>query len=245
MGSAASALDGFREVNTAGTLRLATAAAERGIRRFVFVSTTKVNGEQTPAAPFRETDPPAPVEPYAISKWEAEQGLARISADTRLPVTIIRSPLVYGPGVKANFYSLLRLADRRLPLPLARVTNRRSLVFIGNLVDVLAAALQRHERGVETFLVSDGDAVSTPELIDAIGRALGKPQRLLPFPPTQLAFAATLVGRRAAADRLLGSLEVDASRLRATGWRPPFTMDDGLAQTAAWYRAEAARSGAR
>lgn len=216
----------FRRVNAEGTLNLARQAAEAGVRRFIFLSSVKVNGE---AGFFRESDVEDPQDPYAISKCEAEQGLRRIAAETGMEVTIIRPPLVYGPGVKANFQSLMQAVRKGVPLPLGSIDNRRSLVGIDNLVDLIVTCIDHPAAANETFLVSDGEDLSTPELVRRIARAQGRPARLFPMPPALLTAAAALLGRREAADRLLSSLQVDISKARdLLGWRPPVSVDEGL-----------------
>jgi len=234
---AADPLTEFRRVNVEGTGRLAEAAAEAGARRFVFVSTVKVHGEMTRDAPFQPGSPLRPADPYARSKAEAEEVLREIEARTGLGVTIVRAPLVYGPGVQANFLQLLRLVNRGIPLPLGRVENRRSLVYVGNLADLLIRCATTEGAEGATFLISDGEPVSTPDLIRAIGRCLERPARLWPVPPSILRTAGRLTGQAARVDRLLGSLEVDDSALQdRLGWHPPVSFDDGLAETAAWFR---------
>ncbi len=223
----------YRATNTEGTLNLARQAAGLGVRRFVFVSSIKVNGEGGDA-PYREADIPAPQDAYAISKWEAEQGLWRIAGETGLEVVVLRPPLVYGPGVKANFLALLRLVARGWPLPLGAIDNRRSLLYLDNFVDAIALCLEHPDAAGQTFLIDDGVAVSTPDLVRAIAQAMHRPARLLAVPPGVLSLAGALVGRRAAVARLTGSLWVDASLIRARlGWRPPYTLAQGLAATCA------------
>lgn len=235
--AAADPLAAYRETNTRGTLRLAEAAAAAGVRRFVFLSTVKVNGESTaPERPFRETDAPAPTDPYAVSKAEAERGLLAMAGGGFEPV-VLRPPLVYGPGVGANFLRLLRLADRALPLPLASVANRRSMIYVGNLASAIVAALGAPGLGGRVFLVADGEDVSTPELWRRLAAALGRPSRLWPCPVPLLRLLAALTGRGAEMERLTGSLAVDANALRAAaGWIPPVRLAEGLARTADWYR---------
>lgn len=228
-------LAAHREVNVRGTERLARAAALAGVRRLVFVSSVKVMGEGRPA-PYREGDPPQPADAYGQSKWEAEQGLARVGAETGLQVVILRPPLVYGPGVRANFLRLMDLIDGGIPLPLGAVKNRRSLVFVGNLADAVIAAAAHPAAAGETFFVSDGEDVSTSELLVRIGVALGTTPRILAVPPGLLRAAALLLGKGAAAERLLGSFAVDSGRIRERlGWNPPATMAQGLAATARWH----------
>ena len=223
----------YRETNTEATLNLARQAAQAGVKRFVFVSTIKVNGEGRDEA-YRETDVPVPEDAYAISKWEAEQGLHRIAQETGLEVVILRPPLVYGPGVKANFLRLLRTVERGWPLPLGAIHNRRSLLYLGNFVDAIRLCVEHPAAAGQTFLLDDGEAVSTPELIRALGRAMGRPARLLAVPVGMLELAGTLLGKRAAVARLTGSLWIDGSAIRSRlGWVPPYTMLQGLDATVA------------
>ncbi|WP_081624430.1 SDR family oxidoreductase [Thioalkalivibrio sp. AKL7] len=232
-------LEAFRRVNVEGTLRLARQAAEAGVRRFVFVSSVKVNGEETPTAqPFREADSPAPEDPYGVSKREAEDGLRALSAETGLEVVIIRPPLVYGPGVGANFGSLLRWVRKGVPLPLGAVTqNRRSLVALDNLVDLIVTCLDHPAAAGETFLVADGEDVSTAGLLRKVGDALERPARLVPVPVWMLRAGATALGKREMARRLLGSLQVDVSKAREVlGWVPPVSLDEGLRRAVAPLR---------
>lgn len=234
--TASDPLQAFRSVNTEGTLRLARLASEAGVRRFVFVSSIKVNGESTrPGAPFGAVAANPPLDPYGRSKWEAEQGLRQLAAETGMEVVIVRPPLVYGPGVKANFRSLMKAVCRGVPLPLGCVTaNRRSLVALDNLVDLLVACVDHPAAANQTFLVSDGEDLSTTELISRMGQAMGKPARLLPVPPNWLRIGARLIGREAVAQRLLDNLQVDISHTRDTlGWTPPISVDEGLRRAAA------------
>lgn len=232
---AADPLTAYRAVNTAGTLHLAEQAAAAGVRRFVFVSTAKVHGEATaPGEIFSEADAPAPQDPYALSKWEAEQGLAAIAARTGMEVVVVRPPLVYGPGVKANFAALLRAVARGWPLPLASIDNRRSLVGLDNLVDFLLLCLAHPAAANQTFLVSDGENLSTPDLLHRLGAAMDRPARLWPMPPALLTAGAALLGRRAAAERLCGNLQVDIAKARTLlNWSPPVSVDEGLRRAAA------------
>ena len=221
----------FRAVNTEGTLNLARQAAQVGVKRFIFVSSIKVNGEGR-NEPYRETDLPAPQDPYAVSKWEAEQGLAAIGLETGLEVVILRPPLVYGPGVRANFLRLMQFLDRGLPLPLGRVENQRSLLFLGNLVDAIQVCLQHPAAANKTYLLSDGEDVSSAELVRVLAKAMGRRPRLLPVPVSLLRLAGTLLGKSAEMSRLLGSLAVDGSRIQQElDWRPPYSLNDGIAQT--------------
>lgn len=231
--TAADPLALYRATNTDATLNLARQAAEAGVKRLVFISSIKVNGEGRDAA-YRETDVPAPEDPYAISKWEAEQGLWQIAAETGLEVVILRPPLVYGPGVKANFRRLIDTVARGWPLPLGAVHNRRSLLYLGNFVDAIRVCVEHPAAAGQTFLLDDGAPVSTPDLIRAVAQAMGRPARLLPVPVGILEFAGALLGKRTAVARLTGSLYVDSSAIRSRlGWTPPFSMEAGLAATVA------------
>ena len=220
----------FRRVNTDGTLNLARQAAAAGVRRFVYLSSIKVNGEAThDGCPFTPNDLAAPQDPYGISKHEAEVGLRTIARTTGMQVVIIRPTLVYGAGAKGNFKSLMKLVARGLPLPLASIDNRRSLVGIDNLVDFIITCLEHPAAANETFLVSDGEDLSTPDLIRRMARAMNRPARLLPVPKSVLMAAAAMLGKRDMAQRLCGSLQVDISKSRALlGWNPPMSVDEGL-----------------
>ena len=235
--SSADPLAAFVRANVDGTLALARAASASGVRRFVHLSSIKVNGEGTSGAPFTERDIPAPVDPYGESKARAELALRELERETGLEVAVMRPPLVYGPGVKANFLQLMRWVDRGVPLPFGSVDNRRSLVFVGNLADALAVCCVHPAAAGRTFLICDGVDLSTRGLVEHLAIALGRPARLIPVPPALLRLAATLAGRSAQADRLLGSLRIDASTLRETlGWQPPFDPAQAFALTARWYR---------
>jgi len=226
----------FRYVNTAGTEHLAWAAAKAGVRRLAYVSSIKVNGERTMGAPFTEDDEPAPEDPYAQSKWEAEQALQRISAETGLQTVVVRSPLVYGPGVKGNFLRLMQWVEKGIPLPLSVVRNRRSLIALDNLVDVLVECIESPQAAGQTFLVADGEDLSTSELIRSIGKALGRRVRLFPFPSLLLRLGVKLLGMEDVTSRLLDSLVVDTSKVKKLlNWDPPVSVWDGLQQTARWY----------
>ncbi len=229
----------FRLVNTEGTLNLARQAAAAGVRRFIFVSSVKVNGEETAAGhPFSAIDTPAPQDPYGVSKMEAEQGLRQIAADTGMEVVIVRPPLVYGPGVKANFASMMRAVKRSIPLPLSSVThNRRSLVALDNLVDLLITCVDHPAAANQTFLVSDGEDLSTADLLRRLSQAMDKPAHLFPVPPSLLQLGANLLGKGDMAQRLLGNLQVDISHTRNTlNWNPPVSVDEGLRRAAAGLR---------
>jgi nucleoside-diphosphate-sugar epimerase len=230
-------LQSFREANVQATITLAEQAAQAGVRRFVFVSSIKVNGEQTtPGACFAAQDNPNPADPYAVSKWEAEQALHKIAQSTGMELVIIRPPLVYGPGVKGNFAQMLRWAGKSVPLPLGGVKNQRSMIALDNLVSLLALCSQpdRSPRAAgQTFLVCDGSPVSTPELLRKIARAYGRPIWLAPIPPALLRRMAQLVGQGPAADRLLGSLVIDDRPVRQLlNWQPPVSMEEQLRRMA-------------
>lgn len=222
--------EAYRQVNVTGTLNLASQAAQAGVRRFVFVSSIKVNGEvSAPDRPFTADDAPAPVDPYGVSKMEAEQGLRELSARTGMDVVIVRPVLVYGPGVKANFASMMCWVASGIPLPLGGIHNARSMVALDNLVDLLMACLTHPAAAGHTFLVSDGEDISTTELLRRTAQAMGKTARLLPVPASWLEFGAAMLGKRAVAQRLCGFLQVDIEKnLHLLGWRPPITLDEGL-----------------
>ncbi len=225
----------YRRTNTDATMHLALQAARAGVKRFVFVSTLKVNGEHTlEGRPFRFDDQPQPEDPYGVSKYEAEQGLRKIAVETGMEVVIVRPPLVYGAGVKGNFASLLRWVQIGLPLPLGGVVaNRRSLVGLDNLVDVLVACVHHASAANQTFLVSDGEDLSTAELLRRLGQAAGRAPRLLNVPPAWLNFCASLLGKDSVAQRLLGSLQVDiAHTCEILGWCPRVSVDEGLRRAA-------------
>lgn len=236
-------LEAFRAVNMRGTENLARAAAESGVRRFVYLSSIKVNGEYTRHKPLSEDDLPHPETPYALSKLEAEQALHHIAAETGMEIVILRPPLVYGPGVKANFLRLLKWVDRGLPLPLASVENRRSLIYLANLVDAISTCLSHPAATGKTYMVSDAEETSTTELINRLAKTLGRPARLFSFPALMLHLLASFVGKQDEVERLLDSLEIDSSKIRRElNWSPPYSMNHGLQETADWYRSQAHNS---
>jgi nucleoside-diphosphate-sugar epimerase len=223
----------YRSVNTLGTLRLAEAAAAAGVRRLVFLSSVRVHGDRSTGAPFTETSPLAASDPYGRSKADAERGLAALAATGALEPVILRPPLVYGPGARGNFARLVALVARGVPLPLGAVRNRRSLTFVGNLVEAIVRALDHPAAASETFMVSDGEDLSTPDLVRRIARALGKPARLIPVPTAFLRLGGALAGRSDDVARLLDDLVVDSSRIRAKlDWTPPFRLDEAFALSA-------------
>ncbi|PDT74082.1 SDR family oxidoreductase [Bradyrhizobium sp. C9] len=226
-------LSEFRRVNVEGTLNLARQAVAAGVRRFVFVSSIKVNGE---SGSQREDATPAPKDPYGISKMEAEQGLMTIARETTMEVVIIRPPLVYGPGVKGNFATMVKWVQKGIPLPLGAVNNRRSLLALDNLIDFIALCVDRDRspRGAnEVFLISDGDDVSTADLLRRVAKAYDVKARLMPIPAGWLKLVAHMAGKTEAADRLLGSLVVDSVKARELlGWQPVVSMDNQLQKMA-------------
>ncbi len=237
----------FRWVNVQATKNLAEAAAAQGVKRFIYMSSIKVHGEHSPAAatgprPFTEEDPAAPRDSHGTSKWEAERALSDIAAKSAMEPVILRPPLVYGPGVKGNFLSLLRICDGPLPLPLAMIDNRRSMIYVGNLTDAIIACLGHDAAANKTFLVRDGEDISTAELARRLRQGLGRAERLVPVPPKMLRLAGYVCRHSAVSGRLTGSLIVDDRRIRAElGWSPPFSFDDGLGRTIAWYQDQAKR----
>ncbi len=221
----------YRRVNVEGTLNLASQAAAAGVRRFVFISSIKVNGEATVLGrPFTADDAPAPEDAYGLSKLEAEAQLKQVAQEMGMELTIIRPPLIYGPGVKGNFASLVRWVQRGLPLPLGGVThNRRSLVGLDNLVDLILVCAEHHRAANQTFLISDGEDLSTTELLRKIGNALGRPARLLWVPAGAISLLAGLVRKQGVSGRLLGSLQVDIHKTcELLDWKPSVAVDEGL-----------------
>jgi len=223
-------LEEYRQVNVRGTLNLALQAAKAGVRRFIFVSSIKVNGEATLLNhPFTADDLPAPIDPYGVSKLEAEKGLLEIELCTGMEVVIIRSPIVYGPGVKANFASMLIWVARGLPLPLGHIQNLRSFVALDNLVDLLVTCLTHPAAAGQTLLVSDGEDISTTELVRRTGQAMGKKVLLIPLPASLLKIGSAFLGKEVMMQRLCDSLQVDIEKTRSLiGWNPPITLDQGL-----------------
>lgn len=228
-------LSAFKAVNTQGTINLAEQAANSGIKRLIFLSTIKVNGEQSDKV-YSVSDQINPSDPYALSKWQGEQGLQAIGKKSDMAVVIIRPSLVYGPQVKGNFLRLIKLIQKGLPIPLASVKNKRSMVSIDNLCDLIKTCIQHTKADGEVLLVSDGHDLSTPELIRLIAINLQKPARLLPFPVGWLNFLATLVHKRQVIERLCGSLQVDIEKNQEIlNWQPPFTVSEGIRKTVAAY----------
>jgi len=234
--SAADPLREFRAVNVDGTECLARQAAVLGVKRFVFMSTIGVNGDNSGSASFTENNLPSPVNGYSISKYEAELRLSSIASETGIEIVVIRAPLVYGPGNPGNFLTLLRIVSKGLPLPLASVNNQRSFIFVRNLIDAIMRCAAHPAAAGKIYLVSDGEDISTPDLIRRTASALKVPVRLLPFPKILMQIAGILTGKTALIDRLAGSLVIDSSRIRADlDWKPPFTLEEGLQLTASWF----------
>lgn len=232
---AADPLNEFRQVNVLGTECLARRAAAAGVQRFIYLSSVKVNGEGR-SIPYTEQDVPVPEDSYGISKLEAERVLHNIAAETGLEIVILRAPLIYGPGVKANFLRMVKIINRGFPLPLANIRNRRSFIYMDNMVSAILACMSHPRAAGQTYLVSDGEDVSTPELIARLATSLRRPVRLLPFPLTLMRILGKLIGKSSSVERLLGSLSVDSSKIRLElEWTPPYTLDQGLQKTADWF----------
>jgi nucleoside-diphosphate-sugar epimerase len=229
-------LEAYREVNVQGTQSLAKMASSAGVKRFVFLSTVKVNGERSPSRPFDETDAPQPEDAYAVSKWEAERFLGELAAESQMEVVILRSPLVYGRDVKANFLRMLRLVQRRIPLPFGAVSNRRSLIYLENLADAILHSASHPRAKGQTFFVTDGDAISTPELIQSIAGKMNLPAHMFKCPTPLLSALAKLIGKSAEISRLIDSLAVDSSKFKTdTSWTPPYSFTHGIRETVNWY----------
>ena len=231
----------YRKTNVIGTINLAKIAESMGVRRFIFLSSIKVNGEGR-VSPYTEKDKPIPIDPYSMFKLEAEQFLEEFSSRTSLEVVVLRPPLVYGPGVKGNYLKMIKLIDKGVPLPFARVENDRSLLFLGNLIDAIVTCIKHPDAAGKKYLVSDRENVSTPELIKRIAASLGKSARLFSLPPGLVEILAKLVGKSKAIKRLLNSLTVDILKIRQElSWQPPYTQQEGIVQTTQWYLKERSR----
>ena len=231
--NASDPLTEFRKVNTAGTLSLAQQAAKADVKRFIFISSLGVNGAETFTKPFSAEDTPLPHSPYAQSKFEAERGLSELSQRTKMSVVMIRPPLVYGSDAPGNFGALIRIVKKRIPLPLGRVTNKRSFVFLDNLIDLISLCVVHPNAANQIFLISDDEDLSTTQLLEKMGKVFNKRAMLLPVPVGLLSTAAKLVGKAKVAQQLLGSLQVDIQKTKSLlGWTPPFSVDEGLRKTA-------------
>ena len=237
--TAADPLVEFRQANVGSTEHLARSAVAQGVRRLVFVSSIKVNGEETEGGGcYTELDVPAPQDPYGVSKWEAEQALHRMAKETGLEVVIVRPPLVYGAGVKGNFARMLRLLGTGFPLPLASVKNLRSMIYVGNLADALSVCAKHPAAAGNTYLLRDSEDISTPDLMRLLAQGLGKPVLIMPFPLVLLKLAGKLLGKSAEVARLISSLQIDSGKIsRELNWRPPYTSQQGLQATAEWFKA--------
>jgi len=227
----------FRKVNVVGTEHLARCAVKAGVKRFVYVSSVKVNGEETPlGCRYTEADEVSPQDPYGVSKWEAEQALHRVAAETGLEVVIVRPPLVYGAGVKGNFVQMLSVIRKGIPLPLASVHNQRSFIYVKNLVDALLLCATHPQAAGKTYLVSDGEDISTSDLLRKLSAAMGKNAHLFIFPEPLLRLMGRILGKSSQIERLLGSLRIDMRKIREDlGWSSPFSLDDGLKATVRDY----------
>ncbi|ATX80272.1 Nucleoside-diphosphate-sugar epimerase [Mariprofundus aestuarium] len=222
----------YRKVNVDGTLNLARQAAQAGVSRFIYISSIKVNGESTEDRPFTPDDVISTNDPYGLSKWEAEQGLFALAEVSGMEVVVIRPPLIYGPGVKANFLRMIQWVQKGVPLPLGAVKNRRSLIALDNLVSFIIHCIDHPKASNEVFLISDGEDVSTTDLLKKAARAFGKQARLIPVPVGLMCFVASLLGKKDIADRLFGSLQIDSSKARnLLRWNPVINMDEQLKKT--------------
>lgn len=231
------ALEASLEVNARGTERLARQAADCGVKRFIYLSSIKVNGECTTSAPFDENSIPLPQDPYAISKLQAELALKQVAKESGMAYVILRPPLIYGPGVKANFLNLIKLVDSGVPLPFAKLENRRSLLYLGNLIDAIAVCVEHPAALGQTFMITDGEAISTRALTSRLANALGRPGRLWPMPLSLMSGLMGLLGKASAFERLTQSLVVDGSLFpRMLGWQPPYSQIEGIQATVNWYR---------
>jgi len=241
--SSANSMAEYERINTLGTIRLAQMAAAAHVKRFLFLSSVKVNGEETHDQPFAETDRPAPLDFYAVSKWKAEEALLHIHRQDKLSVVIIRPPLVYGPGVRANFLQLIRLVDFGLPLPLGKIKNKRSLVGLRNLTEFITLCLYNPSAAGEIFLVSDQEDLSTADLVKRIGGLLGRSTYLLPIPYQFMSIIAHIMGKKEAFAKLGNSLQVNVEKSRnVLHWNPSFSVNEELEQTIKWYRNEYKRN---
>lgn len=233
------ALAAFRIVNVEGTKRLVELAVAAKVKRFVFISSLHVNGSVSSCAPFSEEDKPNPLSPYAVSKWEAEQYLNDITKKTNMEIVIIRLPLVYGPGVKANFLSLLNLTKIGLPLPVGLLNSKRSIISVNNVVDFIICCIEHPRAANETFLISDDNDISTKELFVRLVKLFGKRPLLLPIPPKILYILGTLLGKREIVDRLCAPLQVNITKAKTLlDWKPIQTLDNGFKETVEWYKKE-------
>jgi len=222
----------YAKINVKATQTLATLAAKNGVKRFIFLSSIKVNGEETTEFTFNENDSPKPKDDYGKTKLEAERALAKVSENSDMEVVIIRPPLIYGKGVKANFKNLIKLCALKLPLPFGAIYNKRSMIYIENLIDFIILCTTHPQAANETFLISDDEDVSTTTLVRAIRKSLGNPGLLIPIPQSWLVFLLSLVGKKTLATRICGNLQVDISKAKnLLGWKPPYTFEQGIQRT--------------
>ncbi|NNM59926.1 MAG: SDR family oxidoreductase [Legionellales bacterium] len=229
-------LEQFRAVNLEGTKQLAVQAAKAGVKRFIYLSTIKVNGEGNVSHAYTETDPPQPSDPYAVSKWEAEQALQKVCQDSEMQYVILRPPLIYGQGVKGNFLSLMKLVKMNAPLPLKQIHNKRSMIYLNNLVSIILCTLDHPKAANQLFLVSDGDDLSIAQLITFIAEAMGKSSKLFSLPENMLVFLAKLFQKESYLQRLTGSLQINSEKLQANlAWQAPITIKNALKETVASY----------
>jgi nucleoside-diphosphate-sugar epimerase len=237
-------LEEYRNANTLATIHLAQEAAKAGVKRFIYLSSIKVNGEETlPGQSYSEASTPAPIDSYGVSKWEAELGLEKVCAQTGMEFVIIRPPLIYGPGVRANFQKLMGLVAKGLPLPFGAVHNQRSMLALDNLVSFIADVMTNPLAANQRFLLSDGEDISTTQLLKLLAKGMGKSSWLIPIPVFILRTAAQVMGVSAAADRLLGSLQIDSGKARQLlQWQPPLSVEEGIALTAKSYLNELSKS---
>ncbi len=230
-------LAAYRKTNVGGSLRVASAAHAAGVRRFVFVSSIKALGDRDPGRPLRESDEPGPTDPYGVSKREAENALLHYGKETGMEIVIVRPPLVYGPGVRANFLQLMHAIAKGIPLPLGAITARRSLIYVGNLASALIECATNPAAPGTIFHVADSFDLSVSELVRTLATQLSAPQRLVPVPASWLKLVGNLTGRSAQIERLIGDLRLDCTRAREMlGWNPPYSVEQGLSKTAVWYR---------
>jgi nucleoside-diphosphate-sugar epimerase len=229
--SKTNALNEFRKVNVAGTLNLAQQAIKNGVQRFIFISSIGVNGAETFSQPFTENSDPHPHSAYTQSKWEAEMALEELARTSEMEMVIIRPPLVYGAGAPGNFGTLLRVVSKGIPLPLGTIRNQRSFVALGNLVDLIVTCIDHPAAGNQTFMTEDGEDLSTTMLLKRIGNMMNKPARLFPFPSSLINLVASVLGKKATAQSLCGSLQIDISKARSMlEWIPPISVEEGLRQ---------------
>jgi len=230
-------LQEYRQANTASSLHLAQAAARAGVKRLIYLSSIKVNGEATELQkPFSEDSLPAPIDPYGVSKWEAELGIEKICSQTGMEFVVIRPPLIYGPGVKANFRKLMQLVAKGLPLPLGAITNQRSMLALDNLISFIDVVMTHPAAANQCFLLSDGQDLSTTQLLKLLAKGLHQSLWLIPLPAAILQALAKMVEQSSASERLLGSLQIDSSKARQLlGWKPPLTVEEGIALTTEYY----------